>query len=129
VPKTRNQFLGNVQGCLGRVWCTVQDQKIVLLRDLERLLNAAILLNGDVRLNTPLEAAAPPMKTGGLGNVQVGNLHLLVLRRELPGNQPGNRAFPDPAFLRHNAEDHRHRVPSYVHASMLACGHAITRLL
>ena len=78
--------------------CTIQDQKIVLLRDLERLVYAAILLNGDVRIKTTLQAAAPPMKTCRLGNVQVGDLHLPALRGELPCNQPGNRAFPHPAF-------------------------------
>jgi hypothetical protein len=42
--------LGNLQGCLGCMRGTVQNKKIMMLRDLERLLYAAILLDGDVRL-------------------------------------------------------------------------------
>src|SRR5215475_12706690 len=103
---------------------TVQNEKIVLLRDFERLLDAAILFNGDVRLQAALQSAAAPVETCRLGHVQVGNFHLPVLCGELPCHQPGKRAFPDPAFLRDNSHDHGHRAPSFVHcrhASMLTC--------
>jgi hypothetical protein len=41
----------------------VQQEQVIRLDNLERLLNAAILLNGDVRLEATLQAAAAPMKT------------------------------------------------------------------
>jgi hypothetical protein len=99
---------GNGTGGLRAVRRAVKNEQVVLIPNLEGLVNAAELLNGNVGLNLMLETAGPPLETGGLRDIKIGDLHAPFLSGEFASKEARESALADTAFLGNHSNDDGH---------------------
>ena len=125
----RGHSPGQWRGSLRAVRRAVKNEQVVLIGDLQGLVNAAELLNGNVRLDLMLKPAGPPLETRALRDIEVGDLHAPFLGGKFAGEKAGEGALPTPPFWEtiETIMANPDFLPNH-HANMRACEHVKKRI-